>query len=258
MVLIVFCSSAKAQLYLRANFGGDAMTGASEFYHFDRFPERIPGPPLLMGRFGGGWMLEAEAGCRISKNIETGVCLMQHSFSRAGSINYFELDSMNTITVEKVAQMSQTTRLGICGYYYFGHKKIQPFATLSAQVLMHPEFLKYYEVDTTPNISAAGPRYAVGEEWYSGGFSLGYSVGGGVTINRDARYSGFAKIKYTFQQWTPARMDHSVAYVNSISKREEDLQMENPGIRIPMNAIGFSVGITCLIGRTDPVESTPH
>lgn len=253
-ILIAVCLAVNAQGYFRLQLGAAGSNGPEEFYHFDRFPERFPTPTNFSGRLGGGWIIETEAGYRFSKNVEAGISYVRHGYNYFAAIDYAETDSGDGITMTRVGVLNASDRAGIFGYFFIGKKKTQPFIMGGIQVLVDPDFRKAYTIDTNrhgPN----GRRFGTYYELYTGGLSVGYSIGGGVAMNRDSNWSFNIKGKFTFQSWTPKRMDHSVVYNGY--KREEDLALDNPGIKVMMNSFGVTVGVTYSFGDYTEVMKEP-
>lgn len=244
-----------AQGYIRFTVGADASVGARGQYGFERFPERMPVPAYFSARFGGGWTIDAETGYRFTPHLEAALFYNHHGSSTGGASDLIELDSAQHIAFQRAAVLNADNRAGICVQYYFGNGKFQPFISAGVQCLLHPSFHKYYELDTTP-VMYAQHRKSVYSEIYSGGFSTGGFISTGFAVNKGSQLSFFMRMKYTFHTWTPKYLDHSVVY-NEYAY-EEDLSAENPGITIPMNAFGVSLGVTCLLSKPDeerpPVE----
>lgn len=246
---------ATAQPYFRLSPGAEGGSGACEFYDYERWPDLLPKYEPYRGRFGSGWFLDGEFGLRISKNLEVGFNCTLHSKAIAVAYNKEEVDSFRYARVRRYAELDAPVRVGISACYYLGKRNVQPFVTLGVRTLVQPHFQKSYIVDTLP-FARGGPYYSISHESYSGGVSIGYLVGAGISSQRTARFSASVQFNYTWQQWKPRRMDNSLAY--NTNSRGEELSSNNPNIRIPMNAIGFSVGLTFLLLKPDTVETLLH
>ncbi len=255
LVFVFWTQTSSAQPYFRFSFGADAGSGATEFYSFDRVPERLPPFELMRGRFGSGWVLNGEGGVRLDSNFEVGINFEWHARAVAGAYLREEIDTASWMHIRRTAVLTANNRLGISFTYYFGKRKMQPYVNVGARALIHPQFQKSFEVDTLPR-SQAGNKFYVNHETYSGGVSVGYFLGAGLAFNRDLRCSWRFQFRYTWQNWKPTEMVQSVAY--NTNTRGDELQSDNPNIRVPMNAFGFNLGITFLLLNPDGVETTPQ
>ncbi len=256
LILVAGCICVNAQGYFRLQLGAAGSNGPEEFYHFDRFSERFTEPTDFSGRLGGGWLMETEAGYRFSENVEAGINYARHGSNYFAALDYAVTDSGVGITMTRVAVLNATDRIGFFGYFFIRTKKAQPFIMGGIQILVDPDFRKLYTIDTINFGSSGLQRFSVYSESYTGGMSIGYSIGGGIALNRDSKWCFTIKGKYTFQSWKPNRMDHSIVY--NEYKREEDLAMNNPGIKVPMNSFGISIGLTYSFGDFSEVTKGPQ
>jgi hypothetical protein len=254
LVLVIGATTASAQPYFRFSFGADASSGAHEFYNFERVPERLPPYELLRGRFGSGWVLNGEGGVCLNRHIEVGINFEWHHRAFAGAYMRYDIDTNSWMHISRTAELSANNRLGIAFAYYFGEKQMQPYVSAGARALIQPQFQKDFKADTLPYVP--GGRYYVNSETYSGGLSVGYFLGAGLAFNRHLRFSWRFQFRYTWQQWKPKEMVSSVAY--NTNSRGDELQSDNPDIRVPMNAFGFNFGITVLLLKPEPVETPPQ
>lgn len=254
-LFLTLCERATAQPYFRLSPGAEGGSGACEFYDYERWPDLLPKYEPYRGRFGSGWFLDGEVGLRINKNLEVGFNCTLQSRATAGAYNKEDVDSFRYVRVRRYAELNAPVRVGISTCYYLGKRNVQPFVTVGVRTLMQPHFQKSYVVDTLP-ASPGGPYYSIAYESYSGGVSIGYFVGAGISSQRTARFSASVQFKYTWQQWKPRRMDSSLAY--NTNSRGDELSSDNPDIRIPMNAFGCSVGLTFLLLKPEHVETLPQ